>query len=83
MNNIFKPLESRCSMGLTRFERARVIGARALQIALGAPVLVKLPKELQNADPLKIAEYELEKKATPIVVVRTLPNGEKEVLEAS
>ncbi|MBR9679623.1 MAG: DNA-directed RNA polymerase subunit K [Candidatus Altiarchaeota archaeon] len=70
-------------MKLTRFERARAIGARSLQLALGAPVLTKLPKDMVNAEPIEIAEYELNKKAIPIVVVRIYPDGKKEVLEAS
>ncbi len=67
-------------MKVTRFEKARAIGARALQISLGAPVLVKLPKEFDARDPMKIAEYEFEKKAVPMVVVRIKPNGEKELV---
>ncbi|MBC7219257.1 MAG: DNA-directed RNA polymerase subunit K [Hadesarchaea archaeon] len=55
----------------TRFEKARIIGARALQIQMGAPVLVELPKNL--TDPIDIALYEYEKDAIPITVVRRLP----------
>jgi len=51
-----------------RFERARIIGARALQVSLGAPVLVKVPKEM--IDPIKIAMLEYEKNAIPITVKR-------------
>ena len=46
----------------TRFEKARIIGARALQIARGAPVMVKTNVK----DPIKIAELEFEKGAIPI-----------------
>jgi len=53
---------------LTRFERARIIGARALQISLGAPILVHVPKNL--IDPLKIALLEFEKGIIPITIVR-------------
>ncbi|MGC9310683.1 MAG: DNA-directed RNA polymerase subunit K [Candidatus Aenigmatarchaeota archaeon] len=52
-------------MELTRFERARIIGARALQISYGAPLLVK-----KKGSPLEIAEMELEKGVLPITVVR-------------
>jgi DNA-directed RNA polymerase subunit K len=52
-------------MELTRFERARIIGARALQISYGAPVLVK-----QKGNPMDIAEAELNKGVLPIVVVK-------------
>ncbi|MBS7609691.1 DNA-directed RNA polymerase subunit K [Candidatus Bathyarchaeota archaeon] len=58
---------------LTRFERARIVGARALQIAMGAPVFVKLPKELTN--PIDIACYELSLGILPITVRRRLPDG--------
>jgi DNA-directed RNA polymerase subunit K len=51
-----------------RFERARIIGARALQVSLGAPVLVKVPKEM--IDPIRIAMLEFEKNAIPITVRR-------------
>ena len=47
------------------------MGARALQIEMGAPVLVELPKNL--VDPISIAMYEYEKGAIPITVVRRLP----------
>lgn len=49
-----------------RFEIARIIGARAFQISMGAPPLIKT-KEL---DPLKIAREEYNKDAIPIMVVR-------------
>lgn len=52
---------------LTRFEVARIIGARTLQISLGAPVLVPPSKAL---DPLDIACAEYEKGAIPITVRR-------------
>ena len=50
------------------------MGARALQIAMGAPVLVDVPKNLTN--PIDIALLEFEKGAIPITVLRRLP-GEK------
>jgi DNA-directed RNA polymerase subunit K len=46
----------------TRFEKARIIGARALQIARGAPVMVKTKAK----DPINIAEIEFEKGVIPI-----------------
>jgi len=51
-----------------RFERARIIGARALQVSLGAPVLVKVPKEM--IDPIRIAMLEYDTGAIPITVKR-------------
>lgn len=55
-------------MEYTRFEKAAIIGTRALQISLGAPVLIKIPKNV--IDPLKIAMLEFEKNVIPITVKR-------------
>ncbi|HLC48647.1 MAG TPA: DNA-directed RNA polymerase subunit K [Candidatus Norongarragalinales archaeon] len=52
----------------TKYEKARIIGARALQLAMGAPCLVKTPKGMFNA--VKLALFELEKDALPLQVVR-------------
>ena len=64
---------------ITRFEFARILGARALQLSLGAPVLVKLSKNVDKRDTLQVARYELEKKVIPLIVVRTHPDGTKEI----
>jgi len=53
---------------LNRFEKARIIGARALQLACGAPPLIKVPKGTIN--PVDLAFMEFEKDAIPLVVVR-------------
>ncbi|MBT5021275.1 DNA-directed RNA polymerase subunit K [Candidatus Woesearchaeota archaeon] len=61
---------------ITRFEKARVLGSRALQIAMGAPFLVKLSEEdleTMHYDPLEIAKKELEEGAIPMTVIRPLP----------
>ena len=58
---------------LTRFESARVVGARALQIALGAPVLIDVDPGTMSA--VDIAMQELEAGALPISIRRTLPDG--------
>ncbi len=56
-------------MEYTRFEKARIIGARALQISMGAPsTLTKIPKEV--IDPVEIAMLEFEEEAIPITVRR-------------
>ena len=57
-------------MKLTRYEKARIIGARALQISMGAPVLIEVPKGV--VDPLEIAELEFKKGVIPITVKREL-----------
>jgi DNA-directed RNA polymerase subunit K len=53
-------------LNYTRFEKARIIGARALQVSLGAPVLVDLPATV--FDPVEIAMAEFSKNAIPITV---------------
>jgi DNA-directed RNA polymerase subunit K/omega len=73
---------------LTRFEYARILGARALQISMGAPVLTEMPepeeeptddsteqKPQEAGDPLLIAEGEIKKRLLPILIRRTLPDG--------
>ncbi|UCD46215.1 MAG: DNA-directed RNA polymerase subunit K [Candidatus Bathyarchaeota archaeon] len=57
---------------LTRFERARVIGARALQLSLGAPLLVEVPDSM--SDPIDIALRELRENALPMTLRRVLPD---------
>ncbi|MEM4336905.1 MAG: DNA-directed RNA polymerase subunit K [Candidatus Woesearchaeota archaeon] len=64
---------------LTKYEKARIIGSRALQISMGAPFLVKLEKEdLERIryNPIEIAKIELEKGLIPIAIVRKLPANE-------
>ncbi len=51
----------------TRFEKARIVGARALQIAMGAPVLIEVP---EGITPLDAAMLEFEKGVVPITVIR-------------
>lgn len=67
----------------TKYEIARIIGARALQIAMDAPLLLKLSenelKELRF-DALRIAERELSEGVLPISVDRPTPNRRKEKL---
>ncbi len=52
----------------TRFERARIIGARALQISMGAPILLEVPAGV--VDPIEIAQLEFAKGVIPITVKR-------------
>ncbi len=59
---------------LTRFEKARIMGARALQLSLGAPVFIEIPKNATTS--LEIAMAELKQRIIPIVIKRTLPNGD-------
>lgn len=55
-------------MRYTRFEKARIIGARALQISMGAPILFDLPPEV--VDPIEIATLEFTSGAIPLTVKR-------------
>ena len=58
---------------LTRFERARVIGARSLQLALGAPSFITVPSDI--TDPIKLALQEIDEQVLPLSIRRSLPNG--------
>jgi len=60
----------------TKYEKARIIGARALQISMGAPFLLKMDKkklESINYSPVEIAKLEFEKEILPITIKRPLP----------
>jgi len=52
----------------TKFEKARIIGARALQLAYGAPPLIKVPEHM--TDPIELAELEFNKNVIPITVIK-------------
>jgi DNA-directed RNA polymerase subunit K/omega len=63
-------------MKLTKYERARIIGARALQISMGAPFLTKIDKEAlekMNYKPVEIAKKEFNRGILPITIKRPLP----------
>lgn len=60
----------------TKFEIARIIGSRSLQISMGAPFLVKLSKkdlEDMRYNPTEIAKKEFEKGVIPITIRRPQP----------
>tara|TARA_B100001564_G_scaffold266902_2_gene228513 strand:- start:641 stop:958 length:318 start_codon:yes stop_codon:yes gene_type:complete len=57
---------------LTKYEYAKIIGIAAQQIESGRKPLVKPPASFRH--PIEIAEYELKKKKTPIIIKRKLPN---------
>jgi len=77
-----EPVEISCEKGkitigppsLTRFEKARIMGARALQLSLGAPPFIPIPKTARIS--LDISMAELEQKVIPITIRRVLPNGD-------
>ncbi|XP_055627575.1 DNA-directed RNA polymerases I, II, and III subunit RPABC2 [Toxorhynchites rutilus septentrionalis] len=60
---------------MTKYERARVLGTRALQIAMCAPIMVELEGE---TDPLQIAMKELKQRKIPIIIRRYLPDSSYE-----
>eukprot|EP00039_Didymoeca_costata_P013177 m.196297 g.196297 ORF g.196297 m.196297 type:complete len:113 (+) comp15698_c0_seq1:118-456(+) len=60
---------------MTKYERARVLGTRALQISMNAPVMVDIGDE---TDPLKIAQKELRDRKIPIIIRRYLPDHTKD-----
>ena len=76
------PVEVPCEKGkitigpptLTRFEKARIMGARALQLSLGAPPFIPIPKNARIS--LDISMEELDQRVIPITIRRVLPNGD-------
>lgn len=73
--------ETRIKIGsifITRYERSRIIGARALQISYGASPFLEIPHQL--SDPITIAAYELNMGCLPITIRRTLPNGKYQMV---
>lgn len=61
----------------TKYEKARMLGSRALQISMGAPFLVEVSEEdLEKIkyNPLEIAKLEFEKGVIPIAIKRPVPN---------
>jgi DNA-directed RNA polymerase I, II, and III subunit RPABC2 len=69
----YKPI--RTTRYLSKYEKARILGTRAMQIAEGAPVKTEKGNE---TDPLILAEEELAAGETPLLIRRHLPDGEYE-----
>ncbi|MBR9704702.1 DNA-directed RNA polymerase subunit K [Candidatus Pacearchaeota archaeon] len=68
----------------TKYEIARILGARSLQLAMDAPVLLKMSKAVEeemNFDTLKISEKELVAGVLPITVRRPLPKKSAKVIK--
>ena len=66
---------------LTKYEKARMLGARALQISQGAPILVELnEKDLESIkfNPVEIAKLEFDAGILPIKVKRPFPKAKEE-----
>lgn len=67
------------TMKYTKYEEARLIGARALQIVMGAPILVKITEEMLKKikyNPIEIAKLEFQQEVLPISIKRPLPSKE-------
>ena len=60
---------------LTKYEKARIIGARALQISKNSPILISNEQLGGETDPIIIAEIELREKKIPFIIRRYLPDG--------
>ena len=58
---------------LNKFERAKVLGIRAEQLAFGAKPTVEVPTDV--SDPFEIAKLELEQNRSPLIIRRTMPDG--------
>jgi len=67
---------------LTKYEVARIVAARAKQLAMGAKPLVDV-SSLGTYDPVLIALEELRQGKLPFIVVRTLPDGRKIEIKVS
>ncbi|KAL5765129.1 hypothetical protein ACOSP7_017439 [Xanthoceras sorbifolium] len=70
-----KEATRKTSKFMTKYERARILGTRALQISMNAPVMVELEGE---TDPLEIAMKELRERKIPFTIRRYLPDGSYE-----
>jgi len=70
-----KQKERKTTRYMTKYERARVLGTRALQISMNAPIMVELQGE---TDPLQIAQKELKERKIPLIIRRYLPDDSYE-----
>ncbi len=76
------PIYKLRSKKLTRYEYARAVAARALQLALGAPPLIDI-EELGLRDPVEIAREEVRRGVVPIIIRRRYASGEEELIPLS
>ena len=77
LRKLYKKVRAYVKIGpifLTRYEKARIVGARALQISFGAPLLLVKPEG--TIDPIKIAQIELKSGILPLTIRRENPSGE-------
>jgi DNA-directed RNA polymerase subunit K len=64
---------------LTKYEKAKIIGIRSLQLTHNAPPLIK-PEVINSSDPVEIAKYEVENGILPVSIIRYTPSGLKQVI---
>jgi DNA-directed RNA polymerase I, II, and III subunit RPABC2 len=62
----------RSSIYMSKYEKTRILGLRALQISKGSPIMVDYKNE---TDPLRIAQIELREGKIPMIIRRVLPDG--------
>ncbi len=77
LRKLYKKVRKYVKVGpifLTRYEKARIVGARALQLSFGAPLLIEKPKDI--IDPIKLALLELKAGILPLTIRREYPSGE-------
>ncbi|MEM2247326.1 MAG: DNA-directed RNA polymerase subunit K [Thermoproteota archaeon] len=60
---------------LTKFEKARIIGLRALELSLGAPPLIPIDQEGGRMSTIEIAKREVEMKVLPLIIGRRMPDN--------
>ena len=79
LRKLYKEVREYIKVGpifLTRYEKARIVGARALQLSFGAPLLIEKPIDI--IDPIKLALLELKAGILPLTIKRDNPNGESQ-----
>jgi DNA-directed RNA polymerase I, II, and III subunit RPABC2 len=62
----------RSSIYMSKYEKTRILGLRALQISQGSPIMIDYKNE---TDPLRIAQMELREGKIPMIIRRVLPDG--------
>ncbi len=70
-------MQPKCKVIYTQCERGRSIGARALQLAMGAPLLIEVDnEELKRISysPIELAKKEFDGGILPITIKRPLPH---------
>jgi len=76
LRKLYKEVRKYVKVGpifLTRYEKARIVGARALQLSFGAPLLIEKPQDV--IDPIKLAMLELKAGILPLTIRRDNPSG--------